>query len=787
MNLTQTLRLHAFFLLFTLFSCGVYAQEAVLTGVVTDAANGETLIGATVQIGDNGTVTDYDGSYSLTAQAGKVIVKASYVGYETVTRTVTLTAGNNTLDFSVAEEATILNTATVTAGKFEKPLGEVTVSLEVIKPALLENNNATSVDEVLGKVSGVEIIDGQANIRGGSGYSYGAGSRVLLLVDDIPILQPDAGFPNWDDVPVENIEQIEVVKGAASALYGSSAMNGIINIRTGYAKSDPETTLSSFYTAYDGYEQESRNWWKAADTMDAAADTLTAPHEYGFSALHKQKFGKLDVVAGGYYFKRESFRRNEYQQYGRFNLNTRYRITDRFSVGVNGNFNTGQAQSFFYWSGNDGRTTIGEEGTESTTERTRYNIDPFADYYTESGLRHRLRGRFYSVDNRSAQNQSNRSQLFYGEYQIQKNFAEADLTVTAGLVGQHSAIDAELYGDTLYTSNNLAGYLQADKKFFDRLNVSAGLRYERNVLNAPDENIIQNDTIRGGKEIEAKPVFRLGLNYQLGAGTYVRASVGQGYRFPTIAEKYIYTNAGFPIRPNPELTSETGYTAEIGIKQGFKIKSWSGFADVAYFYSEYRNMMEFNPTLAPTGVAFRSLNVGNTQIRGIDFSIGGQGKIGAVGIGIIGGYTYTDPKYLEFDPAGNGQPANLIDFREEPGLYNAASSSADENVLKYRFRHTLKLDTEATLGAASLGFAYAYNSYMEAVDALFVGILPGFRDYRTEHPDGVSVLDIRAGCKITKKIKVSVIAKNVLNTDYIRRPAYIEAPRSFTVRGDFKF
>lgn len=198
-------------------------------------------------------------------------------------------------------------------------------------------------------------------------------------------------------------------------------------------------------------------------------------------------------------------------------------------------------------------TTIGEEGTFSTVERTRYNIDPYADYYAKNGLRHRFRGRFYSVDNLSIQGQSNSSRLYYGEYQAQKRFEDINLVATAGLVGQASSINAELYGDTLYTTNNIAAYLQFDQKLFDRLNISGGLRYERNVLVAPDENIIEGDTIFGGKETEAKPIFRIGANYQVGQATYIRASWGQGYRFPTIAEKYIETNAGFPIRSNPDL------------------------------------------------------------------------------------------------------------------------------------------------------------------------------------------------------------------------------------------
>ncbi|MGK0366723.1 MAG: outer membrane receptor protein involved in Fe transport, partial [Saprospiraceae bacterium] len=313
MKLSQTYRLGALTLFFIFLSFLSFSQEAVLQGVVIDDANSEPLIGATVQIGDTGTTSDFEGRYRLSAQAGEVTVKLTYVGYETLEQTMTLVAGENKLNFSLLEAATILNTATVTSGKFEKPLGEVTVSLEVIKPTLLESNNATSVDAVLGKVSGVEILDGQANIRGGSGYSYGAGSRVLLLVDDVPILQPDAGFPNWNDVPVENIEQIEIVKGAASALYGSSAMNGIINIRTGYAKSEPETRFSSFYTGYDSFKDETKSWWKANDTINTpGADTLNAPSRYGASALHKQKFGNFDLVVGAFYLNSTGFRKDEF-------------------------------------------------------------------------------------------------------------------------------------------------------------------------------------------------------------------------------------------------------------------------------------------------------------------------------------------------------------------------------------------------------------------------------------------------------------------------------------------
>ena len=74
--------------------------------------------------------------------------------------------------------------------------------------------NATSLDMILEKTSGISILDGQPSIRGGSGFSYGVGSRVLMLVDDLPMISGDAGDIKWNYLPVENINQIEIIKGS---------------------------------------------------------------------------------------------------------------------------------------------------------------------------------------------------------------------------------------------------------------------------------------------------------------------------------------------------------------------------------------------------------------------------------------------------------------------------------------------------------------------------------------------------------------------------------------------
>ena len=109
----------------------------------------------------------------------------------------------------------------ISAGKFEQKLEEVTVSMDVIKPSLIENKNSTDLEVLMNQSPGVQVIDGQANIRGGSGWSYNTGSRVLVMIDDMPLLSGDRGTVEWNLIPMENISQIEVIKGASSVLFGS--------------------------------------------------------------------------------------------------------------------------------------------------------------------------------------------------------------------------------------------------------------------------------------------------------------------------------------------------------------------------------------------------------------------------------------------------------------------------------------------------------------------------------------------------------------------------------------
>ncbi len=819
-------------LLLSFFICcwGILqAQNGKILGVVTDADSGETLpfVNISVNVGEDlkGAQTDFDGNYEIELPEGTHEIKFSFIGYQTQKITQALEAGQTiTLNVEMGTESQIMETVVVTGNKFEKKLSEVTVSMEVLKPAALANANDTEISQSIERVPGVDVVDGQANIRGGSGYSYGAGSRVMLLMDGLPVLTSDSGFPNWDFLPVENVSQIEIIKGAASALYGSSAMNGIINLRTAYPTSEPVTKVAAFTGVWQNPSNndvsvlgEDGNPIQVFNVDSMLVDsTITKspfvgdyPFETGFSIAHRQKFDRLDFVAGSFLYARNSWRSGQYNRRARFNANLRYRPENikGLSFGVNTNFMLNTSASYLIWDYQpdptaDSYSPVGQYLLWRALPRInntglKITIDPFVEWYNEEGWKFKYLGRYFKNNNQTDTNQSTNSDFIYNEIQGQKRFSDAGLVISAGVVNGYTISNSELFaaGENK-TANNIAVYTQIDKEFGETLNISLGARYEINKLDTFD--------------VEAKPVVRAGINYQLGEYTFLRGSFGQAYRFPTIAEAFVRTDlgavnvSGIPfeigIFPNPNLRSETGWSAELGVKQGFKISDWSGFVDLTGFINRYQDMMEFtfgvNEGLLPlvqTGippivepiwpeldtvvisvpdggaVGFQSINIGNTQILGADISVAGQGKFGKFPARALLGYTYIIPTFREFDEV------------------EQVLSSSDRNILKYRFQHTFKLDMEVEFGKVAFGQSMRYYSFMEAIDEAFNRFLPGVQAFRDEHDSGTFIWDARMRYIFNDQSDVAFIVKNLLNTEYALRPALIDAPRSFTVRYNHNF
>ena len=184
-----------FFLVLFISSLFANAQQGIIKGQVSNGKNNETLPGVNIILDEKtGVNSDVNGAYEIKVNPGKVKLTYKFIGFTTVVKTYDIKPGKEVLaDVEMFEESMLIEGVVVSAGKFEQKISDVTVSMSVMKPKMIEDNNTNSMEEVLNKVPGLDIRDAQPSIRGGSGYSYGSGSRVLVLVDDLPMLSPDGG------------------------------------------------------------------------------------------------------------------------------------------------------------------------------------------------------------------------------------------------------------------------------------------------------------------------------------------------------------------------------------------------------------------------------------------------------------------------------------------------------------------------------------------------------------------------------------------------------------------
>ena len=775
------------FVLFSVLFCGqLVAQTTKIVGVIKDVDSKEVLTGVSISANKSiGTKSDLNGNYQLQLNEGTYQIRFSFTGYEEIKQSITLSKNENKIiDIFLKSKSTALNTVTISGSKFEKRAAEEIVSIEVIKPAQILNMANNNMTDALQRVPGVSVVESQVNIRGGSGWSYGAGSRVLVLVDDMPMMTADAGDAKWDFLPIENCEQIEVIKGASSSLYGSSALNGVVNFRTGFAKNKPKTKAMLYNGMYGNPKDKSWKWWGKQQ-----------PGFQGGYFMHAQKFGQLDFVLGSAWYSEDSYNQGDLQRRGRANMNLRYRFKNnpRLLVGINSNLQLNKSQTFFFWQPDavNGTKFYQPYGglTDSTTtvnknQGQRINIDPSIQLYSKGGAKHVLRTRFFrSKNDIPEKQQSSTADTYFGEYQYQKEIQSDNkildqLHIVSGVLSSYSNVVGELYGN--HNTYNIAPYLQLEKKI-NKLWLNVGMRYEVN----------QVDTYA----TEKKPVFRTGFNYELSKSTFLRASFGQGYRYPSVAERFINTSFGpSKVFPNPALKSETGWSSEIGIKQGYKIGSWLGYVDVAAFWMQYQNMMEFNFNFyipkdstfitvsdAFSYLGFKSINVGNTRINGVDMSTVAQGKIGKISSRFMVSYTYMNPILLNPDSA------------------TMANVSGNTKTLKYRYRNSFKMDMEHSYKNVVLGSTILYNSNMQNIDAVFQNTkptqnLPGLlfegvtklpssvNAFRTKYNKGSFVWDVRLAYQLSKQAKISLVIKNILNTVYSERPALIAPPRNVTLQ-----
>lgn len=913
------------FLILLIASISAWAQTdesshmTEVSGVVTDFQTREPLIGVTVcdkNDPSKGTVTDFDGHYTILVDTRKpTMLSFSYVGYDTETRSVN--SLTKVLNVPLLTHNEILDDVVVTAGRFEQRSTDVTVSMEVLKPQALRSQAPTDLSSTLQTLPGVEIIDKQPSIRGGGGWTYSVGSRCQVLMDGMSILNPKTGEINWNNVPLENVGQVEVIKGASSVLYGSSALNGVINVRTQRPGLEPETKISGYVGIYDNYKEH-------------AYTGARLPLYYGAEASHARRVGNFDVSGAISGFKDEGFRQQSFNDRVRLGGNLTYHqpmeAGKYMTMGANMNYVANQYGDFFIWR-SPKQPTMPSPLTNMGRKEHNFNIDPFWNYdNADNGTSHKLRARFYlTSDNLTTPSatmtteelakwavQSFDMDKVKGYYDQFKSYTDGGMPATDAIVltFQEVAIPimnedwlgavksginlvqnglgytgtiAELQDVVAYAMNllsdqnptrpeltyngyldyqfakqwnsgvrlttgvnwnhitntanvtgthhtdNVAAYLQYDHRIADKLSLSAGMRLEYYRM----DDHYKEANIQIGKWLcPVRPVFRAGLNWEIYKAGFLRASFGQGYRNPSITEKFARKDiGGVGVYPNHDIKPESGFNAEIGYKQLYKFGPITGTLDVAAFYTEYRNMIEYQFGLfrnsdfsminsmddvvsealniiddimatkslsnAGIGIGAQFVNVNHARIYGAEISTAGKVDITKdMGLRYTIGYTFTQPEDVD-------NAKRIEEEKTYTDPLQMKNKSNDSKYLKYRNKHSFKTSIDYNYKWFSLGVNMMYRSKMLAVDYIMVderekaepdlmdyvrdfvfGYEDGvsLHDYWMEHNTGVFTMDLRASVRFKEHVEVQFLINNLLNAEYSFRPMALAAPRTFVCR-----
>ena len=409
---------------------------------------------------------------------------------------------------------------------------------------------------------------------------------------------------------------------------------------------------------------------------------------------------------------------------------------------------------------------------------------------------------------------------------------ESGVRLTTGINWNHITNTANITGT--HQTDNLAAYIQYDHRIADRLSLSAGMRLEYYRM----DSSYNEANIQIGKWLcPVRPVFRAGLNWEIYKAGFLRASFGQGYRNPSITEKFARKDiGGVGVYPNHAIKPESGFNAELGYKQLYKFGPITGTLDVAGFYTEYRNMIEYQFGLfrnsdysminsiydvidelqgmldgikatkslsgAGIGIGAQFVNVSHARIYGVEVST--QGKVDIrkdMGLLYSIGYTFTEPEDLDND-------ARIETEKTYTDPLQMKNKSNDTKYLKYRNKHSFKATLDYNVKWFSVGLNMSYRSKMLAVDYLMVderekaqpdlmdyarkfifGYEDGLdlHDYWMAHNNGVFTMDLRCGFRFKEHVEMQFIVNNLLNTEYSFRPMALAPPRTFVCRLNLTF
>jgi len=523
----------------------------------------------------------------------------------------------------------LLNLEIVTSSKKAERLIETPSVINVITAEEIRFMNFNTLKEVLEYVTGISSINGEGNIfttttiRGNTLVNYQ--TNTLLLFDGIPIYSPYHGSFDFAIVPLSSIERVEIVKGSNSVLYGTNAINAVINVisKTGdFAKG--KASFGSFSTfhgeagfskTYDDY-----NFSFFVDSNSSSGENLTIHDEKGNEIDFKQNTKSISVVSK---FQYKNFNAH-FQFYNRTLPNFKTRgFTKVYSSPTD-------EEGVFVPEYNDEKGLLINLGyTYSFSETT---ILTFRTSTYDWDLEKKRSNGYWDYESSVW---SNDIELSFNLSERNSNIVGVNYNILSAKRFKSEKDDYDIGKDGEDT-NDMSFYLNGNYQISDKWKAFYGGRYYHSAYKDTD---LSNFSLRGA------------LTYAISDSFYVKALYGESFRVPTYFEKEVQS---FQVIGNPNLEPEESKSYDIVFSKFFENIQF----DVDFFKLDIANKITRAP--APNNpTKTQNQNIGEVSFQGVEVSV----KFNIVGnLSGFGGYSYVNGENTTIDEDLKFTYENMVNF-----------------------------------------------------------------------------------------------------------------------------
>ena len=572
-------------------------DKGTIRGTVVNEENNKPIFGVNILIKGTviGTTTDEQGKFEIkNIPPGTFTMLFSHIGYKNkIFDSIIVTADTTVImDITLKESAVAMDPVIVTANKHPQSLSSSNQAVEVVANTRIKEMQYSQLYKTLSYVPGVHFNEQNISIRGSSGYSvFNVGSRILVMVDGIPINTSDLGAINWDILPILDIKHIEIVKGAGSALYGSSALGGVVNIIT---NKPPKNNRLLLRTRAGIYDKPAYKEWEWTD------DIL---HFEDINASYSCGFGPLDLNLSFSRYISTGYMENNHTNRWNAALRLRTEFSNKSHLDVYASWMDTKEGGIIQWLNQNSPFEVPPFNKEDEIGFTTVNVYLRYSWPLTPKLGLQFRTSFLSayMSNQLTTYNPGAFKPAYGPGAEIQGYWLPDKRnqITLGTEYRTDISSTEYFGKHEGYSSSF--YCQDEISLFSALKTTLGFRIDKHVLD--------------NKRVASQFSPKAGVNLKLFPGTTLRSTAGSGFRAATVFERFVRADyAGFNILPNPDLKPERSWFWDFGISQDFFENS---HIQLSYFYSEYKNMIE--PVIDFLGT-IQFQNYLQARIQGLEFS-----------------------------------------------------------------------------------------------------------------------------------------------------------------------